>query len=118
MSPATEKGTSAAQALGQVRALASDAGDLAANVRSTVGQLEALLQEQVNNRPYQTVLMALGAGYILGGGLASSLTREVLRLAMRSMGPSLLAATLFQGSPPQGHDPVQQKKSGAKHDAE
>jgi hypothetical protein len=100
MTLATEKGSSPAQTLGQVRDLAADAGDLAAEARSTLRQIEALLEDQVRTRPYRTLLIAAGAGYVLGGGLASSLTREAIRLALRTMGPSMLAATLFQNATP------------------
>jgi hypothetical protein len=94
MSVAAETGGTGAQTLGQMRTLASDAQDLAAGARSTLQQIEALLKEQVQERPYRTLLIAAGAGYVLGGGLASSLTRQAIRLALRTIGPSMLAAAL------------------------
>jgi hypothetical protein len=92
--------TPSAAAFDQVRALADDAERLAADARTAGRQVEDFLQRQVATRPYQTLLIAAGAGYVLGGGLASSLTREVVRLVLRTAGPSLLTAVLFRESPP------------------
>jgi hypothetical protein len=121
MSVAAETGGSGAQTLGQVRTLASDAQDLASDARSTLQQIEALLREQVQERPYRTLLIAAGAGYVLGGGLASSLTREALRLALRTIGPSMLAAALLpqvNASGAQTKEDTSSKRKEKRDDAE
>jgi hypothetical protein len=93
--------TPSAPGFDQVRAVADDAERLAADARTAGRQVEDFLQRQMATRPYQTLLTAAGAGYVLGGGLASSLTREVVRLVLRTAGPSLLAAVLSQESTPE-----------------
>jgi len=39
--------------------------------------------EQVRHHPYQALLVAVGVGYVLGGGLFSRLTMNVLRTGVR-----------------------------------
>jgi hypothetical protein len=38
---------------------------------------------RMQRHPYQTLLMAVGVGYVLGGGLFSRLTMNVLRVGVR-----------------------------------
>jgi hypothetical protein len=38
---------------------------------------------RMNRNPYQTLLIAAGVGYILGGGLFTRLTANVVRMGMR-----------------------------------
>jgi len=124
MTVATERGTTGAKTVEQVNVLAADAQDLAMDLQATAHQIEEFLTEQVRTNPYRTLLVAAGAGYVLGGGLASTLTREVMRLAFRSMGPSMLAATLVKGvaavsGAPDGGRPrkTQRKGEGENNDA-
>jgi len=67
----------------------------------------------VQENPYRTLLIAAGAGYVLGGGLTSSLTREGVRLALRSFGPSMLVAALapaLAGAADTQERPAQRKR--------
>jgi hypothetical protein len=89
MNSGGQKGT---EALGDFRHLAGEASRLADEAQSAAQQLERYLVEQMRSRPYRTLLIAAGAGYVLGGGLASSLTRELARTGLRSIAPSLLTS--------------------------
>lgn len=52
----------------EARALASDLGELG-------GEVEGFLRRQLDARPYATLGAALGAGYVLGGGIPPWLFR-------------------------------------------
>ena len=56
------------------RQIRHDAATLAADVRGTAADLERYLTDQVKRRPYGTLGVAAGVGYVLGGGLSSRLT--------------------------------------------
>lgn len=94
--PAQEKKTTGVEAMGQMRALADEVKVLGEEVHTTTDEVQRFLTREVKQHPYRTVLVAFGAGYILAGGLASRLTRQVIRLALRSAAPSLLAAALMK----------------------
>jgi ElaB/YqjD/DUF883 family membrane-anchored ribosome-binding protein len=85
------------------RQIRHDAHALTATVEDATAGLEGYLTAQVTRRPWGTLGIAAGAGYVLGGGLSSWLTatslRAVTRLAM-ALAASELGARL---SP---HDPV------------
>jgi len=50
----------------------------------TMGTLQSLdLPGRVYRHPYQSLLIAAGVGYVLGGGLFTPLTMRVLRTGMR-----------------------------------
>ena len=80
------------------RQIYHDAATLAAEVRGTTADLERYLIEQVEERPYTTLGVAAGVGYVLGGGLSSRLTvvllgaatRLVTVLAVRELGARIL----------------------------
>jgi len=42
-----------------------------------------LAEREMHDRPWRTSALALGAGYLLGGGLFSSLTARLLALGVR-----------------------------------
>jgi hypothetical protein len=65
------------------RQIYHDAATLAAEVRGTTADLERYLIEQVEERPYTTLGVAAGVGYVLGGGLRSRLTAVLLGAATR-----------------------------------
>jgi ElaB/YqjD/DUF883 family membrane-anchored ribosome-binding protein len=83
----------------QLRQLQQDATALAADVRGTTAELEHYLNEQVTRRPYRSLGVAAGIGYVLGGAFTPRLTllllggasRVVTALALRQLG-----ARLFQ----------------------
>jgi hypothetical protein len=91
--------TPGSQAFDQVRVLADDAERLAADARAARHQVEDFLTQQMRTRPYRTLLVAVGAGYVLGGGLASRLTRQLVRMAIRTAAPSLLSLLVRDSAP-------------------
>lgn len=65
------------------RQIQHDAETLAAAVRDAADGAQRYLTEQVAQRPYSTLGMAAGIGYVLGGGLSSRLTTLLLGAATR-----------------------------------
>ncbi|MDP2307941.1 MAG: hypothetical protein Q8P18_18085 [Pseudomonadota bacterium] len=53
------------------------------------------LQGRVSRNPYQTLLIAAGVGYILGGGLFSRLTVNVLRMGVKVAGLPMVQRQLL-----------------------
>ncbi len=49
-----------------------------------ITELRDAVQMEVNHNPVRAVLIAAGVGYVLGGGLASPVTRRLTRLALRA----------------------------------
>ena len=52
-------------------------------VRSGIGQCREMLARQTKEHPGRSVALALGAGYLLGGGLFSRLTARVVGTGIR-----------------------------------
>lgn len=65
------------------RQIHHDAHALAAAVQDATNDLEGYLTDQMDRRPYVTLGVAAGVGYVLGGGLRSRLTAVVLGAAAR-----------------------------------
>jgi hypothetical protein len=65
------------------RQIHHDAHALAAAVRDATAGVEGYLTERVHRRPYVTLGVAAGVGYVLGGGLRSRLTAVLLGAATR-----------------------------------
>jgi ElaB/YqjD/DUF883 family membrane-anchored ribosome-binding protein len=80
------------------RQIHHDAEALAAAVRDATDGAQRYLAERVEQRPFTTLGMAAGLGYVLGGGLRSRLTavllgaatRVVTALAVRELGARIL----------------------------
>lgn len=56
---------------------------LASDLRKSVLDLEDFLVERLRHQPYATLSVAVTAGYVLGGGLASRFTFVMLNVATR-----------------------------------
>lgn len=56
---------------------------LVAAVQDATSGLEGYLTERAHSRPYVTLGVAAGVGYVLGGGLGSRLTAVLFRAASR-----------------------------------
>ena len=83
------------------RQIHHDAHALAAAVRDAADDLERYLTEQVEERPYTTLGVAAGVGFVLGGGLRSRLTVVLLGAATRlatALAARELAARLSPGA--------------------
>ena len=99
------------QSLGDhARHIHHDAATLAAEVRGTTADLERYLTDQVQRRPYSTLGVAAGIGYILGGGLRSRLTAVLLSTATR-VAMALVARELGTRLSPEAAAAAQNNKS-------
>jgi hypothetical protein len=69
----------------RVDQLGSDAQQFIGNARGAVADLgQALdLKGRVERNPYGTLAIAVGVGYVLGGGLFTPLTGRILKLGVR-----------------------------------
>jgi len=92
------------------RQIHHDAHALAAAVQGAADDLERYLTEQVEERPYTTLGVAAGVGFVLGGGLRSRLT-AVLFGAARKLAVALAAREIAARLSPGAPAPVQNKSS-------
>jgi hypothetical protein len=92
------------------RQIHHDAHALAAAVQDAADDLERYLTEQVEQRPYTTLGVAAGVGYVLGGGLRSRLTAVLLGAATR-LAVALAARELAARLSPGAFASVQNKSS-------
>ncbi|MBI4515982.1 MAG: hypothetical protein HY699_09240 [Deltaproteobacteria bacterium] len=92
------------------RQIHHDAHALAAAVQEAADDLERYLTEQVEQRPYTTLGVAAGVGYVLGGGLRSRLT-AVLFGATTRFAMALAARELAARLSPGASASVQNKSS-------
>ena len=65
------------------RQIQHDAEALAATVWDATDGVQRYLTAQVEQRPFSTLGVAAGVGYVLGGGLSSRLTAVLLATATR-----------------------------------
>lgn len=70
-----------------------DFADMTDVARQTVHEWEGILRDRLIRRPYATLAVAAGIGYVLGGGLPRVLTR-----AMIATGGHLLLERLLTGA--------------------
>jgi ElaB/YqjD/DUF883 family membrane-anchored ribosome-binding protein len=85
----------------QGREIQHDAETLAAAVQDAADGVQRYLTQQVAQRPYSTLGVAAGIGYVLGGGLSPGLTRVLLNAAARvamALAARELGTRLRQGS--------------------
>jgi ElaB/YqjD/DUF883 family membrane-anchored ribosome-binding protein len=75
------------------RQIQHDAEALAATLRDATDGVQRYLTAQVEQRPFSTLGVAAGVGYVLGGGLRSRLT-VVLLGAVTRVGTALVAREL------------------------
>ena len=92
------------------RQIHHEAHALAAAVQEATDDLERYLTEQVEQRPYTTLGVAAGVGFVLGGGLRSRLTAMLLGAATR-FAMALAARELAARLSPGASAPVQNKSS-------
>ena len=98
----TERQPQDARSLGDhCREIHHDAHALAAAVQDAADDLQRYVTEQVEQRPYTTLGVAAGVGFVLGGGLRSRLTAVLLATATRlamALAARELAARLSPGA--------------------
>lgn len=76
----------------------AEADRLAEALRRARAEWEDLLRHRLKERPYATIAVAVGLGYVVGGGLAPGVIRSVVgiggRMAAGILMQRLLAAPL------------------------
>jgi hypothetical protein len=60
-----------------------EVGDLTTEVEGALGELEGVIREQLERRPYTTLAAAAGLGYVLGGGIPVALSRMMFGIGGR-----------------------------------
>jgi hypothetical protein len=74
---------SARELIAQGQKVREDVAALAGAVREATHGWEALLRDRLERRPYATLAVAAGVGYVLGGGLPTSLLRVMIGIGGR-----------------------------------
>jgi len=92
------------------RQIQQDAATLAASVQDAADGVRRYLTEQAGQRPFSTVGVAAGVGYVLGGGLRSRLTAVLLGAATR-VATTLVARELGSRIVDSGSAPAQNKSA-------
>ncbi len=69
--------------VGQLRSIGGDARELASEVQEAASEVADLVRGELDVHPYRTLGIAALTGYVLGGGLASPLTGQFVRLGLR-----------------------------------
>ncbi|MHB1845103.1 MAG: hypothetical protein ACYCWW_09750 [Deltaproteobacteria bacterium] len=85
--------------IGQLKGITGDAKDLAVEVQEAAGQFTEFVRAEVQEHPYRTLGAAALTGYVLGGGLASPLTTQLMRVGFRLLLIPLLQAQFQQHGP-------------------
>lgn len=93
------------------RQIHHDVHALAAAVQEAADDLEGYLTAQVEERPYTTLGVAAGVGFVLGGGLRSRLTAVLLGTATR-LAMALAARELAARVSPGASASAQNKNAG------
>jgi hypothetical protein len=76
-------GPSARELLAEGKRLREDVTALAGALRQVTNGWQSVLRERLEQRPYTTLAAAAGVGYVLGGGLPTSLLRVLLGVGGR-----------------------------------
>jgi hypothetical protein len=58
---------------------------LAHDLDGGLGELGDAIRDEIGSHPLRSVLIAAGAGYLLGGGFAAPMTRRLTRLGLRAL---------------------------------
>lgn len=99
------------------REIQRDLHALVAAVNEAADDLERRVTEQVDRRPYGTLAVAAGVGFVLGGGLRSRLTAVLIGSATR-VAMALAARELAARLSPGASASVQNKSSRERVGAE
>ncbi len=86
------------EALRHGQTIRTETGELVQEVKLAAEEIRERLdlQGRMERAPYQTMAIALGVGYVLGGGLFSSLTGKALRIGFKAMLVPLINAKLVE----------------------
>jgi hypothetical protein len=91
------------------RALRQDAHALAGELRGAVDEMRDKLdlKGRMERNPYGTLLVAAGVGYVLGGGLLTRFTGNVIKLGLRLMVMPMLKDELARFTETIGQGPAE-----------
>lgn len=78
------------------RNVQKEAKQFVASLGELSGETERALRDAMTERPYAALGIAVGAGYVLGGGLRAKLTAVLLAFAGRMIANRLASQLLVQ----------------------
>lgn len=80
------------------KVIRTETGELVQEVKLAAEEIRDRLdiQGRMERAPYQTMAIAMGVGYVLGGGLFSRLTGKALRVAFKAMLVPMINAKLME----------------------
>jgi len=85
-----------------------NAAKLVASLKNAYALAKKAAEEQLGERPYVTLGAAAGAGFVVGGGLASSITRSLVaagaKLAALKLFDQVVASVVDEKTTPAGED--------------
>lgn len=74
--------------------LSQSAGEAVQSLNTLYRTVDAALSQRMQANPYATLAVAAGVGFVLGGGMRSSVGQMLLRLSVRSFAPPLVNMAL------------------------
>lgn len=95
-SKAADFAKDARQVGARLEELGQEVDQLGASLNGTVDEVGNLLRSQLQVRPYTTLGMAAGAGFILAGGLSVRMTSALLGLGGRLLANRVLQEVMKQ----------------------
>ena len=97
-SSTTGNGPAAAQTARDIPApqasLTQSADEALQSLNTLYGALDTALTRRMADNPYATLAVAAGVGFVLGGGMRSSIGQVLVRLSVRTLAPPLVNAAL------------------------
>lgn len=86
------------EAIRRGQTIRTETGELVQEVKLAAEEIRDQLdiEGRMQRAPYQTMAIAFGVGYVLGGGLFSSLTGKALRIGFKAMLVPMLNAKLAE----------------------
>ena len=74
--------------------LTQSADDALQSLSTLYSATDAALSRRMQESPYATLAVAAGVGFVLGGGMRSSIGQMLVRLSVRSFAPPLVNMAL------------------------
>jgi ElaB/YqjD/DUF883 family membrane-anchored ribosome-binding protein len=94
--PTTSAGTQARERVQQPEpaSLTQTADQALQSLNTLYGAAESELGRRMQDNPYATLAVAAGVGFVLGGGLRSSIGQVLVRLSVKTLAPPLVNMAL------------------------
>jgi ElaB/YqjD/DUF883 family membrane-anchored ribosome-binding protein len=74
--------------------LSQSAGDAVQSLNTLYKAADSALSQRMQDNPYATLAVAAGVGFVLGGGMRSSVGQMLVRLSVKSFAPPLVNLAL------------------------